>query len=169
MTTSHACDTKSVNSITDSNQSDILKLIFGTCLPYYISYKFTRGNTSQFEFSGVLSLTGLSNNNNAESFLSLECITILHPAWGRKKQNVVFYCWKIICAPVHVQSTVAGDRYSYLQIRYADIHADISADIYLHNFVHIGTSADIASICRYGTLSADTALYLQIWYVLQIS
>ena len=64
---------------------------------------------------------------------------------------------------------VAGDRYSYLQIRYADIHADISADIYLHNFVHIGISADIPSICRYGSLSADIALYLQIWYVLQIS
>ena len=63
---------------------------------------------------------------------------------------------------------VAGDRYNYLQIRYADIHADISADIYLHNFVHIGISADIPSICRYGTLSADIALYLQIWYVLQI-
>ena len=63
---------------------------------------------------------------------------------------------------------VAGDRYDYLQIRYADIHADISADIYLHNFVHIGISADIPSICRYGTLSADIALYLQIWYVLQI-
>ena len=63
---------------------------------------------------------------------------------------------------------VAGDRYSYLQIRYADIHADISADIYLHNFVHIGISADIPSICRYGSLSADIALYLQIWYVLQI-
>ena len=66
------------------------------------------------------------------------------------------------------QCAVAGDRYNYLQIRYADIHADISADIYLHNFVHIGISADIPSICRYGTLSADIALYLQIWYVLQI-
>ena len=63
---------------------------------------------------------------------------------------------------------LAGDRYDYLQIRYADIHADISADIYLLNFVHIGISADISSICRYGPVSADIALYLQIWYVLQI-
>ena len=56
----------------------------------------------------------------------------------------------------HESKKVEDKQIAYLPIVSADIHADISADRYLQNFV-------LSAFLPMGSLSADIPLYRQIW------